>query len=268
MARFSGGSGGGSGVPGPRGPAGPQGPVGPQGPAGDGGGPKEWTSPAEGLYQILQAHGGVEVQTESQQFWSESAIVTESNLGSNTINIAVTTELNAILLDIVNGVKHFRSLSLDINGQRFFRINYLVSENVWNISLETGAVTVQANNGYWLELRYDGAPVIWWDIATLGLLPEGDEWKFRGAKIDYHAYATDSGTIIGTIYMARDAGDNYLTHIETGSGGNDLGTVSLWYRGNGSNETSLQMYRQDGESSTTRIHWTAQVYVGTEFWDD
>ena len=71
--------------------------------------------------------------------------------------------------------------------------------------------------------------------------------------------------MIGTIYIADDSGDSNVTHIETSSGGNDNGNIVLWNRSGG--EQSLYAYRADNEGDVVRIHWTAQIYYGTEFWD-
>lgn len=263
MARFSGGSGSGSGIPGPQGPAGPQGP---QGPAGDGGGPKEWIAPNEAFYQIQQAHGGVEVQLAQPQYLSETVTISGNAENSAFITVIVSPEMNTILLDIWNNTQHLRNIIMDVGSQtRYFRINNPVDVNTWNLYVTTGGVTVYDQEQFWMQLEYGGAPVLWWNADNLGLVPEGDEWLFRGAKIDYHAYSVDAGTMIGTIYIANDSGDNNVTHIETSSGANDTGNVVLWNRSG--NEKELYAYRADNEDDTVKVHWTAQVYYGVEVYD-
>ena len=262
MARFTG-TGGGSGVPGPQGPAGPQGP---QGPAGDGGGPKEWTAPNDAFYQIQQAHGGVQVELSQPQSFGETVTILGNVENSNTITVGVSPELDAVLADISSGVQYFRRISMDVGAQtRYFRINYQIEPGIWSLYLPDSNITTYDQNQFWMQVEYGGAPVLWWNSDTLGLVPEGDEWKFRGAKIDYHAYSQDSGTMIGTIYIANDSGDGNVTHIESSSGGNDLGNVVLWNRFG--NERELYAYRVDNEGDTIRVHWTAQVYYGTEVFD-
>ncbi len=269
------------GVPGPTGPQGPRGyqgdtgltgpmgPTGATGPAGDGGGPKYWTAPNDSLYEIHQASGGIEVITEAQNYHSEMVTVSVNQYASSVIEVDVSSTLNTIFTDIANGT-HFRVMYLYINNQsRIFTVGYQNGENRWVLYAQNYLVTVNEGESYSLDIYYGGAPVAWWSADELGIKEEADWWKFRGAKIEYHAYSTDSGTLIGTIYIAHDGGDHNVTHIETGSGGNDLGTVMLWKRlpNTWENERNLYMYRVDGESSTTKIQWTAQVYYGPEYYD-
>lgn len=256
------------GIQGIQGVEGPQGPTGPQGPAGEGGesGPKTWTAPSEALYEIHQAHGGIEVSLAQPQSFGETITIIGNVVNSNTITIGVSMDMDAVLTNMSNGTEYFRMLAMDIGPQtRYFRINNQVEPGIWVLYLPDSTITAYDQNQFWLEASYGGAPVLWWDADTLQIMPEGDEWKFRGAKIDYHCYSTDSGTIIGTIYIANDNGDNYVTHLETNSGVNDAGNVVLWNRSG--NEKQLYGYRTDNEDDTLKIHWTAQVYYGTEFYD-
>lgn len=228
--------------------------------------PKEWTAPSDALYSIYQAHGGTEIQLVQPQSFGETVTIIGNVTNSNTITISVSEAMDTVLLDIYNGVQYFRRISMDIGAQtRYFRINYQVEPGLWQIYLPDSLITAYDQNQHYIQVEYGAPPVIWWNADNLGFVPEGDEWKFRGAKIEYHAYSQDSGTIIGTIYIASDSGDNYVTHIETSSGGNDTGNVVLWNR-NG-NERELYAYRVDNEDDIVKIHWTAQVYYGTEYYD-
>lgn len=229
-------------------------------------GPQTWTAPNDAFYQINQAHGGVQIELAQPQSWSETITVVGNQTNSNVITVSVSSELNAILLDIQSGVHYFRNISMDAGAQtRYFLINSQIDVNLWQLYLPNTNITVYDQNQYFLNVEYGGAPIVWWDADTLGIMPEGDQWKFRGAKIDYHAYSADSGNIVGTIYIVDDSGDGNVTHIETSSGGNDTGNVILWNRYG--NESQLYAYRMDSEGDTLRIHWTAQVYYGTETWD-
>lgn len=227
---------------------------------------KTWTAPSEALYEIHQAHGGIEVQLAQPQSWGENVTIIGNVVNSNTITIGVSMEMDAVLTNMSNGTEYFRMLAMDIGPQtRYFRINNQVEPGIWVLYLPDSTITAYDQNTYYLQAYYGGAPALWWDADTLQIMPVGDEWKFRGAKIEYHAYSTDSGTIIGTIYIANDNGDNYVTHLETNSGVNDAGTVVLWNRSG--NEKQLYAYRTDNEDDVVKIHWTAQVYYGTEFYD-
>lgn len=227
---------------------------------------KTWTASSGGVYEIKQAHGGIEVQLPQPQSWGENITIIGNVVNSNTITIAVSMDMDAVLTNMSNGTEYFRMLALEIGPQtRYFRINNQVEPGIWVLYLPDSTITAYDQNVYYLQAYYGGAPVLWWDADNLQMVPVGDEWKFRGAKIEYHAYSTDSGTIIGTIYIANDNGDNYVTHLETNSGVNDAGTVVLWNRSG--TEKQLYAYRTDNEDDIVKIHWTAQVYYGTEFYD-
>jgi hypothetical protein len=101
-----------------------------------------------------------------------------------------------------------------------------------------------------------GAPVVWWDKDEL---PSGGS-NFRGAVIDYHAY-TDDATIIGTIHIVDDDGEDNITHTEVSSGSNDSENDDLWVV---TDEGEIKYRRLDGASNTLKIQWTAKVFYGSE----
>lgn len=229
--------------------------------------PKNWTAESGGLYSIRQAHGGVEVSLPQPSSFGETVTVVNSVTNSSTMTVTTSSELSTIFSNIWTSVEYFRKLAIDFNGQtRYFRVgNPTSNENEWVLEALDGPLTTYGANSYYINLEYGGAPTVWWDADNLGLVDPSDAWQFRGAKIEYHAYSTDSGTIIGTIYIASDNGDNNVTHIETNSGVNDSGAVILWNRYG--NERQVFAYRADNEDDTVKIHWTAQVYYGTEYYD-
>ena len=104
-----------------------------------------------------------------------------------------------------------------------------------------------------------GAAVVWWDKSDL---PSGSS-NFRGAVIDYHAYTGDA-TIIGTIHIVDDDGEDNITHTEVSSGSSDSENDDLWYV---TTEGRIRYRRLDGESSTLKIQWTAKVFYGSETYD-
>jgi hypothetical protein len=106
-----------------------------------------------------------------------------------------------------------------------------------------------------------GAPVVWWDK---GDLPGGSS-DFRGAVIDYHAYVPGDGTIIGTIHIVDDDGEENITHTEVSSGSDSLENADLWYV---TSEGEIKFRRTDGDSSTLKIQWTAKVFYGSEYYND
>lgn len=102
-------------------------------------------------------------------------------------------------------------------------------------------------------------PVVWWDKNTI---PGGGQ-DFRGAVIDYHAWTGES-TIIGTIHIVDDANEEHISHQEVQSGSTDGENDDLWLV---QNEGAISYRRIDGEAKTLKVHWTAKVFYGTEFWD-
>ena len=93
-------------------------------------------------------------------------------------------------------------------------------------------------------------------------LPNGDN-NFRGATIDYHAWTGES-TIIGTIHIVNDSGEEHISHSEVQSGSSDGENDDLWVV---LNEGTVSYRRVDGESKTLKIQWTAKVFYGSELYD-
>lgn len=232
-------------------------------------GPKTWESPSEATYTITQEHGGVEVATEARTSLFLSYAVASTS--GTDFELLVTGEDATMFSDYWNGNVYQRAIYL---------IGGIVEEQVplafvSFYETEAGSGTyavilrlpyeVPFSQGDTIEIQviYGSPPVKWWDADDL--VNDQDSSDFRGAKIDYHAFVTDGGTVIGTIYIARDAGDDNVTHIETSSGGSDSGTAHFWNRSG--SERELYLYRVDGEGQTVRIHWTAQVYYSPEFYD-
>jgi hypothetical protein len=121
-------------------------------------------------------------------------------------------------------------------------------------------ITVNYSEGteFILELVDAPRPARWFTVPGS---------SFRGAIIDFHAYSTDAGTIIGTIHIARDDGDYNITHTETSSGGSDLSNVDMWFRDRNGNEREIYFRRLDNQSDTLKVHWIAKLFFGDETYD-
>lgn len=236
--------------------------------------PKTWTATNDEQYKIYQASGGVEVTTTAITTLSDEVGSPTDQVAQTNIQIEMSLATDTELTDIVAN-ENIRSIILNVDGHD--RVLYNPSRvgsdgtnAIWSFSSDT-PITLSSSSGYGFYVRYGGPPVLWWDADDLGFIQDSNNfWQFRGAKIDYHAYVTDAGTIIGSIYIANDeGGDNNVTHIETSSGGNDVGAASLWHKQQGSgSERKLYLYRTDGEGQLHKIHWTAQVYYATEYFGD
>jgi hypothetical protein len=155
-------------------------------------------------------------------------------------------------------------------------IEFSLDNTTW-YTFDNGTASDGEERGYYvvtgIPLDYDqgdtvyfryvggGAPQVWWDKSDL---PGGSN-DFRGAIIDYHAY-TGQGTIIGTIHIADDDGDENITHTEVSSADNeDSMHDNLWIV---SDEGTIRYARFDGDARTLKIHWTAKVFYGSDYSDD
>ena len=129
-------------------------------------------------------------------------------------------------------------------------------EKGYSINLNGATLTYDQGDTVYFRYVGGGGPVVWWDKDDL----PGGRGYFRGAVIDYHAY-TDDATIIGTIHIVDDDGDDHITHTEVSSGSSDSENDDLWYV---TSEGKIKYRRLDGESSTLKIQWTAKVFYGSE----
>ena len=123
----------------------------------------------------------------------------------------------------------------------------------------TQPLTYLQGDTVYFRYKTGGGSVVWWDKVDL----PGGSGNFRGAVIDYHAYTGD-GTIIGTIHIVDDDGEEHISHQEVQSGSTDGENDDLWLV---TSEGQIRYRRIDGESATLKIHWTAKVFYGSEFYD-
>jgi hypothetical protein len=123
-----------------------------------------------------------------------------------------------------------------------------------------GTVDQTQGNPIYIKVFGPTDPVVWWDKADL---PSGPE-NFRGAIIDYHAYIVGEGTIIGSIHMVDDTGNSELSHRETLSGSENLEESTLWHM---TNEGQIKFRQDNDQAKTAKIHWSAKVFYGEEYYD-
>lgn len=125
--------------------------------------------------------------------------------------------------------------------------------NTWRIETYNGGY-----NGTYNGDDYDAK---WFDVNDA---PGGDN-NFRGAIIEYHAYFSGQGTMVGTIHISRDndSGD-YATHTEHMSGDSNMQKMSVWFT-NG-NDKRLYFKRTDGNTQDIMIQWTAKIFYGSEYY--
>jgi len=217
---------------------------------------KTWTTNDETLWRIEEAHGGLQFDYLYPSGEPLSALVTESLTDVTYVDIDDSTYPGFYGSNI-------RSFTINATTFDYYGNEWLGGTTYrYYLSAPTSYTVGDAITGNTINNEVPLEPVKWWDS---GDLPNGGE-NFRGAIIDYHAFSPDCGTMIGTIKIADDSGDNTVTHSEVASGGNDTAHIKFWGRGGG--EGQLFFYRTDGEEDqNVKIQWTAKVFYGPEIWD-
>ena len=220
-------------------------------------------------YGTYQANGFVEVTPSASQ--TSTAQVT--SLGGASSDTSTTLLLGEAQNTLLSGTPHLRRITIqDSSGNdRILRDPYSEGTTevgfIWVFQCDP-ILNLSDAYTYNLTIQHGGAPVLWWDADDYNNTNEEFlNTNFRGAKIEYQAFVSDGGIVVGTIYIARDSGDGNVTHIETSSGGSDAVSAIFWGRDSG-NERELYLYRIDGEAVRHTIQWTAQMYYSTEFYDD
>jgi hypothetical protein len=230
--------------------------------------PKEYTADNEERYGTYQASGFTEVTTTA----SSTLGATVYAFGGASNDTSTQLSLGEAQHTLLFGNPYLRRITIydETDTTRFLRDGFYVEPSeggyLWQFNCDQTLSLLDATN-YNLDIEHGGPPIIWWDADDYNNTNEEFvNSNFRGAKIEYHAYVSDGGTVIGTIYIANDSGDDNVTHIETSSGGGDVVSATFWGRDGG--ERELFLYRIDGEGRTHKIQWTAQMYYATEYYDD
>jgi len=179
------------------------------------------------------------------------------------IYVLRTEELDAIIEPIRDGVVSPSSLEISLDGGDTYTAAFLssVQETEYWFYYSNNDAPIPQVQGEQVIIRITtGAdPVTWWNKSDL---PGGSD-DFRGAIIDYHAFTGDS-TIIGTIHIVDDDGEDHITHTEVASGSSDGEYNDLWFV---TNEGRIRYRRIDKEAKTLKIHWTSKVFYGEETYD-
>jgi hypothetical protein len=208
----------------------------------------------------------------------------EEVYGYKQVSVTVTTTGNTITTTSANsnengtwqvnivatGTEYNTLIALE-EGDAFYQIEVSADQTTWTkgdvggwgpstiqIVFNDGPVgpTFDSGDTVYYRIISGGDPMTWWDKSDL----PGGSSNFRGAVIDYHAYTGD-GTIIGTIHIVDDDGEENITHTEVSSGSSDSENDDLWYV---TNEGRIRYRRLDGESNTLKIQWSAKVFYGSE----
>lgn len=218
-------------------------------------------STAVGDRRIETASGYKEVSVTQRVTNNYTGAVSQTTNGYE-LRIARTPELDAVIIPLnENNTDETYALSFDNVTFREVWLSSIQETEYWfYYQVDNNQTTPQTENDpVYLRITTGGDSVVWWNKTEL----PGGAGDFRGAVIDYHAY-TGSGTIIGTIHIVDDDGEEYITHTEVSSGSNSSMNDNLWIV---TSEGQIRYARLDGVARTLKIHWTAKVFYGSELYD-
>ncbi len=216
------------------------------------------TSPNNRRIEEVHGYNQVSVtQRINTDYTGLSARTTNTNY---EIFVQRTLELDAILQPIFSNGGAEISISFDnITFTPSFLSSIQETEYWFYYNNNNSYVPQTEGNNVYIRITTGGDPVVWWNKADL----PGDSADFRGAVIDYHAWTGES-TIVGSIHIVQDSGEEHISHQEVASGSTDGENDDLWLV---QNEGTISYRRIDGESKTLKVQWTAKVFYGSEFWD-
>jgi hypothetical protein len=212
--------------------------------------------------RIEEVYGYKQVSVTEQVLVNLTTTASRNSDSPGTIWIdSTTTTIDNIISDTdLAGITDTNTIEFSIDNTNWYvyngGTNFASNERGYNVDLNGATLTYDQGDTVYFRYVTGGVPVIWWDKEDL---PGGSN-RFRGAVIDYHAY-TDDATIIGTIHIVDDDGEENITHTEVSSGSSDSENDDLWVV---SNEGDIRYRRLDGESSTLKIQWSAKVFYGSE----
>lgn len=218
---------------------------------------------AENNRRIEEVTGYKNVEFTAFSYATVTGVTTRAGVNTNQIYVARPGAIYDIADNYSQYVPEVEGMEFSLDNTTWYRWNGSGSlpDGEFGYNFVENP-TLNYNQGDTVYLRYQngGFPVVWWDTADL----PGGASRFRGAVIDYHAYDTYSGTIIGTIHIVNDSGENHITHTEVNSGSSSLEYSDLWFV---QNEGTISYRRLDGNASRLKIQWTAKVFYGSEFYD-
>jgi hypothetical protein len=220
---------------------------------------------APGNRRIEEVYGYKQVSVTEKATVNLTATASRNSDGQAIIWIDInTTTVDEILSDYeAAGITDFNTIEFSVDNTTWYTWGsgtfFNSDDRGYGVNLNGDTLTY--NQGDTVYFRYEGggAPVTWWDKSEL----PGGSSNFRGAVINYHAYTGES-TIIGTIHIVDDDGEEHITHTEVASGSSDGENDDLWYV---TTEGRIRYRRIDGESKTLKVQWSARVFYGSETYD-
>jgi hypothetical protein len=220
----------------------------------------KFTAPVNRRIEEVYGYKSVSVTAKSTVNLTTTASRNSDSPGTIWIDSTTTTIDNIISDTDLAGITDTNTIEFSIDNTNWYvyngSTNFASDERGYNVNLNGATLTYEEGDTVYFRYITGGVPVIWWNKDDL----PGDSSNFRGAVIDYHAYTGDA-TIIGTIHIVDDDGDEHITHTEVSSGNTDSENDDLWVV---SNEGDIRYRRLDGEANTLKIQWSAKVFYGSE----
>lgn len=220
-------------------------------------------STATGNRRIEEVTGYKEVSVTERNTVVLTTTASRSVVDDNRfwVDITLTTIDDVIENDNQYEVDNDSPIEFSLDNVNWYTYNggYTSTGDERGFNINNGPVTYNQGDTIYFRYTGGGSPQTWWNKNEL----PGGGTNFRGAVIDYHAY-TGEGTIIGTIHIVDDDGEENITHTEVSSGSTDSINDDLWVV---TSEGSIRYRRIDGESKTLKVHWTAKVFYGSELYD-
>lgn len=221
---------------------------------------------AQGIGRVKSTAAG-DRRIEEVTGYNQVVVTARTTIGLTTVASRAGASTNLIWVDST-------STTIDevINNSANYNFQFSLDNTTWYTwnggtsfsgdergYVVTTTLTYDQDDTVYFRYSTGADPVVWWDKADL----PGSSNNFRGAVIDYHAYTGES-TIIGTIHIVDDDGEEHISHQEVQSGSTDGENDDLWLV---TTEGQIKYRRIDGESKTLKIHWTAKVFYGSELYD-
>jgi hypothetical protein len=214
--------------------------------------------------RIEEVYGYKSVSVTARGTINLTAIASRNYTGAARIWVnSTTTTIDEILNDTTAaGITDNTTIEFSVDNTNWYRwAGTAFDGDDRGFVVNLNGATLTYSQGDTVYFRYVGgaAPVVWWNKSEL----PGGSSDFRGAVIDYHAYTGES-TIIGTIHIVDDDGEEHITHTEVQSGTEDGENDDLWVV---TDEGQIKYRRIDSESKTLKIQWAAKVFYGSEAYD-
>ncbi len=221
------------------------------------------TSP--GNRRIEEAHGYNQVSVTAKQTTNVTATASRNATDEFRFWIdTTTTNIDDILNNTTAaGIWDPTTIEFSLDNVTWYRYDFnstgAGNEIGYGVIIPGASLNYSQGDTIYFRYKTGGEPVIWWSSTEL----PGGSVNFRGAVIDYHAYTGES-TIIGTIHIVDDDGEENITHTEVTSGDTDGENDDLWVV---TTEGQIKYRRIDGEAKTLKVQWSARVFYGSEIWD-